>query len=68
MKSRWPFVSSAIAMLLMPATSYAQEFAVAISPPRIEDRAKAGSTYRTIIEINNTSKKVARYTMQTADW
>lgn len=54
--------------LLLPGLLPAQEFAVVVSPPRVEDRAKAGATYRNVIEINNTSAKTARFTVQTADW
>lgn len=58
----------ALIALLLPAAASAQEFAVVVTPPRFEDRAKAGSIYRNVIEINNTSSKAARYTVQTADW
>lgn len=58
----------ALIALLLPATASAQEFAVVVTPPRFEDRAKAGAIYRNVIEINNTSPKAARYTVQTADW
>ena len=58
----------ALVVLLLPLAGFAQEFAVVVTPPRFEDRAKAGATYRNVIEINNTSSKAARYTVQTADW
>ena len=58
----------ALIALLLSATASAQEFAVVVTPPRFEDRAKAGAIYRNVIEINNTSSKAARYTVQTADW
>lgn len=58
----------ALIALLLPAAVCAQEFAVVVTPPRFEDRAKAGAVYRNVIEINNTSSKTARYTVQTADW
>jgi fimbrial chaperone protein len=60
-------VLALIVLSLMPTVS-AQEFAVVVTPPRFEDRAKAGVIYRNVIEINNTSAKTARYTVQTADW
>jgi fimbrial chaperone protein len=60
-------VLALIVLSLMPTVS-AQEFAVVVTPPRFEDRAKAGAIYRNVIEINNTSAKTARYTVQTADW
>jgi fimbrial chaperone protein len=70
MKLRYVFVSGTLALVsyISISNSDAQEFAVVVSPPRIEDRAKAGSVYRNIIEINNTSRKAAKYTVQTADW
>lgn len=53
--------------LLSPVVA-AQEFAAVVSPPRFEERARAGATFRNIIEITNTSARAARYTVQTADW
>ncbi len=58
----------ALTALSWISTASAQEFAVVVTPPRFEDRAKAGAIYRNVIEINNTSAKAARYTVQTADW
>ncbi len=58
----------AFASALLPTPAAAQEFAVVVTPPRFEDRAKAGEIYRNVIEINNTSTKASRYTVQTADW
>ncbi len=55
-------------LILLPILADAQEFAVVVTPPRFEDRAKPGTVYRNVIEINNTSKKTTRYTVQTADW
>jgi fimbrial chaperone protein len=55
-------------LLLAPICASAQEFALVVTPPRFEDRVTAGSTYRNVIEINNTSQKTARFTVQTADW
>jgi hypothetical protein len=39
-----------------------------VSPPRIEDNAKSGETYRNVIEITNVSDKAAHYAVKTADW
>ena len=58
----------AFASLAQSTPAAAQEFAVVVTPPRFEDRAKAGATYRNIIEINHASAKASRYTVQTADW
>jgi len=68
MKSAWLLLTSAIALQAFMTDLYAQEFAVVVTPPRIEDRAKPGNLYRNIIEINNTSKKAAKFGIQTADW
>lgn len=57
-----------LVLLISPLYAYSQEFALVVTPPRFEDRATAGSTYRNVIEINNTSQKTARFTVQTADW
>jgi len=55
-----------VAAIVSPA--FAQEFAAVVSPPRFEDRAKPGDTYRNVIEINNVSSRSGRYTVETADW
>jgi fimbrial chaperone protein len=68
MKSTWLVLIYVIALQAAVTNVCAQEFAVSVSPPRIEDRAKPGSLYRNVIEINNASKKAAKFTMQTADW
>ena len=54
--------------LLLPLAASAQEFALVVSPPRIEDRVKPGTTYRNVIEINNTSVRASHFTVATADW
>lgn len=54
--------------LLLPLLAHAQEFALVVSPPRIEDRVKPGATYRNVIEINNTSAKSGHFIVSTADW
>jgi fimbrial chaperone protein len=64
-RARFALLLSAV---VLPSQICAQEFAVVVTPPRFEDRAKAGTTYRNVIEINNTSSKASRYTVQTADW
>src|SRR3546814_13479799 len=50
------------------ALSFAQGFSALVSPPRFEDSAKAGETYRNVIEITNVSAGAAHFTVQTADW
>lgn len=63
-------LSSALLALawLSPLAARAQEFALVVSPPRIEDRVKPGTTYRNVIEINNTSAKSGHFMVSTADW
>jgi hypothetical protein len=58
----------ALALAVLPLAGLAQEFSAVITPPRFEDRARPGTTYRNVIEINNTASRQARYTVQTADW
>lgn len=49
-------------------SAFAQGFSALVSPPRFEDSAKAGETYRNVIEITNVSGSAAHFTVQTADW
>jgi hypothetical protein len=57
-----------LALVWLPAATWAQEFAAVVSPPRFEDRARPGTTYRNVIEVTNTSARAARFSVQTADW
>ena len=43
-------------------------FSALVSPPRVEARSDAGKTYRSVIEITNTSTQAERYSFKTADW
>jgi len=54
--------------LLGSGPAAAGGFSALVSPPRFEDKAKAGTTYRNVIEITNVSAERARYTFRTADW
>lgn len=54
--------------LSIPALCANAEFAVAISPPRFEVEAKAGSLLRQTMEITNSSAQPAALTIKTADW
>lgn len=56
------------ALLLASTCAMAQEFAAVISPPRFEDRAAPGKTYRNVFEVTNVSSRPARFTVETADW
>lgn len=53
---------------LAPGLAWGQGFSALVSPPRIEDSAKPGETYRNVIEITNVSDNAAHYTVKTADW
>jgi hypothetical protein len=57
-----------VLIFLSASKLFAQEFSLVVTPPRFEVRTKAGTTYRNVIEINNTSKKTARFNVKTADW
>jgi hypothetical protein len=61
-------VISVSACLLYASAANAQGFSALVTPPRFEDRVKAGSTYRNVIEISNVSDAPAHFTVQTADW
>lgn len=57
-----------LALCLLPSPGFAQGFSILVSPPRFEDSAKAGTTYRNIIEINNTAPQPTHLSVKTADW
>jgi len=59
---------AAMAGLWASADAAAQSFSVLVSPPRFEATAKAGETYRNVIEITNVSGQSGHYTLHTADW
>jgi hypothetical protein len=54
--------------MLSMAGAHAQGFSALVSPPRFEDSAKPGATYRNVIEIDNLSTQSSHYTIRTADW
>lgn len=53
--------------LALPSLAWAQ-FSAQISPPRFEERAGAGTVYRDVVEIYNTSNQPLRLKVGTADW
>lgn len=55
-------------LLVAGSNAAAAGFSALVSPPRFEDKAKAGTTYRNVIEITNVSSQRAHYTLRTADW
>lgn len=58
----------AAAFLLLPPLSLAQGFSAHVLPPRFEDAAQPGTTYRNVIEIQNTSPEPVRFGVRSADW
>lgn len=54
--------------VLSSAAAAAQGFSALVSPPRFEDTAKPGTTYRNVIEISNISAAASHFTLKTADW
>lgn len=58
----------AVVAVLLTAPAHADGFSALVTPPRFEDRAKAGATYRNTVEITNASDQAARYSLKTADW
>ncbi|MEN8243588.1 MAG: hypothetical protein ABFS43_01655, partial [Thermodesulfobacteriota bacterium] len=54
-------------MLCTPNASWG-EFAVRISPPNFEFKAKPGQIIRDTIEIENTGIEKGVYAIRTADW
>ncbi len=55
-------------LLLASSAVNAQGFSALVSPPRFEGSAKAGTTYREVIEITNVSDANAHFNIYTADW
>ena len=56
------------ACALFASVVSAQGFSAVVSPPRFEDSAKPGATYRNVVEIDNVSNESAHFTVKTADW
>ena len=56
------------ACALFASAVSAQGFSAVVSPPRFEDSAKPGTTYRNVVEIDNVSAESAHFTVKTADW
>ncbi len=55
-------------LFLFSCTAHAQGFSALVSPPRFEGSAKAGTTYREVLEISNVSDVSAHFNLYTADW
>lgn len=61
-------LSALLLALVLPATAAAQGFSAHVLPPRFEDAAQPGTTYRNVIEIQNTSPEAVRFGVRSADW
>jgi hypothetical protein len=61
-------LASAALLALAPAPALAQDFALALSPPRFELSAKPGETVRAVAEISNRSDGSSDLTFATAEW
>lgn len=58
----------ALVGLLLASGAGAQGFAAQVSPPRFEESAKAGTTFRNVLEITNDSAQPTGFRFRTADW
>ncbi|MDH5263596.1 MAG: hypothetical protein OEX21_02480, partial [Betaproteobacteria bacterium] len=57
-----------VACALLPSVARAQEFALYVSPPRVEMSAKAGETRRQVIELQHVGRETGRFRIYTDDW
>jgi hypothetical protein len=57
-----------LAAALPPALAGAQEFALYVSPPRIEVSAKAGQALRQVLELHHVGRETGRFRIYTSDW
>lgn len=67
---RFPHALWAVGLALACQTlpTKAQEFALAVSPPRFELAARPGETVRTVAELSNRSDAPTNLTFATAEW
>lgn len=56
------------ALLWLAAAPALAQFSVHVTPPRFEDQARPGQTYRNIIEITNLANASVPLKFATADW
>lgn len=54
--------------LLFANAALAQGFEAQVAPPRFEETAQPGTTFRNVLEITNGSSRSARFLLKTADW
>jgi hypothetical protein len=57
-----------VCLLLCSSLADAGGFSAMVSPPRFEDVAKPGTTWRNVVEITNVSTQSAHFAFKTADW
>ena len=58
----------AVMALSLPITVFSATFAVRISPPNFELKAKPGQVLRHVITLENADAEVGNYHVRTADW
>lgn len=64
----WLFLICLSLIMIRPALTRAATFAVRISPPNFELKAKPGEIVRKIVTIENTDVETGIYNIRTADW
>lgn len=62
----WSLAAGAISLLW--AGTILAAFDTMVSPPRFELQAKPGEVVRQVLGVTNSSREVASFTVQTADW
>ncbi len=66
--TRLPTLAIAVACLFQFVPADADEFALAVSPPRFELAAKPGETVRAVAELSNRSDAPTELSFATAEW
>ena len=66
--SFWLFLICLSLLMVRTAVANAATFAVRISPPNFEIKAKPGEIVRNVIIIENTDVETGIYNIRTADW
>lgn len=66
---RTPIHAAAIALAALLAPDVpAQEFALYVSPPRVETDVRPGDTRRQVIELHHVGRQAGRFRIYTSDW
>jgi len=66
--SRFASLAALAAFAFLPAIAGAQDFALYVSPPRVETGTKAGETRREVIELHHVGRETGRFRIYTNDW